>query len=90
MLHVLQYLQGVVHQLVALATVDVYHHTHTTSVVLVITLVESLAPLLTSCHIILINLYVCPISAAKVMQKAVMDNSILLFFYSINCTFDTL
>ena len=36
MLHVLQHLQGVVHQLVTLAAVDVHHHTHATSIVLVL------------------------------------------------------
>ena len=38
-LHVLQHLQGVVHQLVALAAVDVHHHAHTAGVVLILWLI---------------------------------------------------
>ena len=34
-LHILQHLQGVVHQLVTLAAVDVHYHTHATSIMLV-------------------------------------------------------
>ena len=41
MLHVFQHLQCIVHQFVALSAMDIYHHSHTTSVMLVVTLVES-------------------------------------------------
>ena len=40
-LHVLQHLQCVVHQLMALATMNVDHHAHTTSVMLVGLAVQS-------------------------------------------------
>ena len=38
-LHVLQHLQGLVHQLVALAAVDVHHHSHAAGVVLILWLI---------------------------------------------------
>ena len=55
MFHVLQYAQRLIHQFVALAAVDVYHHTDTARVVFVLLLVKSLTLVLkfTFCHIIL-------------------------------------
>ena len=58
MFHVLQHLQRIVHQLMALASVNIHHHTHTTSIVLITRLVESFLLLFEClkfaiCHIIL-------------------------------------
>ena len=39
-LHVLQHLQGIVYQLVALASVDIHHHAHAASVVFIFRLVK--------------------------------------------------
>jgi hypothetical protein len=38
-LHVLQYLQGLVYQFVTLAAVDVHHHAHAAGVVLILWLI---------------------------------------------------
>ena len=55
MLHVLQHSQGLVNQLVALASMYVDHHAHTTCIVLVVGPVESVVSRFkfTLCHIIL-------------------------------------
>ena len=50
-LHILQHLQCIVHQLMAFSTVDVHHHTHATSVVFIVWLIQSLK--FAFCHIIL-------------------------------------
>ena len=39
-LHILKYLQCIIHQFVALATMDVYHHAHAACVVLIFRLVK--------------------------------------------------
>ena len=42
-LHVLKHPQGVVHQIVAFVTVDVNHHAHTTSVMLILGTIQSIS-----------------------------------------------
>ena len=45
-LHVFQYFECIIHQLMAFTTVDIYHHTHTTCIMFVVRLVKSvLCPL---------------------------------------------
>ena len=57
MLHVFQHFQCIVHQFVTLSTMDIDNHTHTTSVMLVVALVESIFSY--SFHIILtVNLLI--------------------------------
>ena len=41
MLHILKHSEGTVHQVVTLSAMDIDHHTHTTSIMLVLTLVQS-------------------------------------------------
>ena len=41
-LHVLQYLQCIVHQFMALSAVDIHNHTYTTRVMLILALIQSL------------------------------------------------
>ena len=41
--HVLQHVQRLIHQFVALAAVYIYHHAHAARIVLVLALVESFA-----------------------------------------------
>ena len=49
--HVLKHLQCIVNQVMTFSAVDIYHHTHAASIMLVAALIESL--LITFCHIIL-------------------------------------
>ena len=39
-LHILQHLQGIVHQFVTLAPVDIHHHAHAASVVFIVWLIK--------------------------------------------------
>ncbi len=55
MLHVFQHFQGIVHQFVTLATIDVNHHTDTASVVLHIGSVQSFFHHIVICILILSN-----------------------------------
>ena len=71
MTHVLQYPQGIVHQLVALVAVDIYHHANATRIVFITALVQSLSWLVkfTFCHIILVLSYNQFLFGCKIMTK---------------------
>ena len=69
MLHVLQHLQRVVNQLMTFTSVDIYHHTHATSIMLIAWLVESHVIQLSSCHSFYIIMNTLSYCAAKVLQK---------------------
>ena len=67
-LHVFQHFKGIVHQLMAFTSVDVHHHSHTTSVVLIVRLVKPVMCLL------------CPLCALWLLKFA-MCHIILTFTY---------
>ena len=79
-LHVLQHAQRLVHQLVALAALDVHHHAHAARIVLVVGLVESVK--LSFCHIYpCFVFFLVMIFAAKVIQKVIKPNTFATYFY---------
>ena len=64
--HILQHSQRVVYQLVAFVSVNIHHHAYSTSIVLILTLIESFSVLvgIAFCHI---NPDLCIILVAKLL-----------------------
>ena len=54
MAHVLKHMQCIVHQFMALASMDVHNHSDTTGIVFVVSLIEPLGILITNSHIYLL------------------------------------
>ena len=67
MSHVLQYLERMVYQFVALISVDIYHHSHTTRIVFVFRLVKSLSCFLF--HIYIFLPFISSISQFSIMPQ---------------------
>ena len=78
-LHVLQYLECIVHQLMAFTAVDIYYHTHTTSIMLIAALVESLVVKFAICHIILTFTFTLFVFGCKVIALC-SNNRAFAFF----------
>ena len=65
--HILQYLQGIIYQFMALSAVNVYNHAHATCVVFIAVLIESL--LLSCFHIILTLIHHNVTNRAQIYSK---------------------
>ena len=98
MLHVFQHFKGIVHQLMTLTTVDIYHHTHTTSIVLVVRLIKPVlcpqCPLcalwllkFAMCHIILTFTYILFKNRCKGISFCNYSQMIANFSYVKICPF---
>ena len=97
-LHVFQHFKGIVHQLMAFTSVDVYHHSYTTSVVLIVRLVKPVMCLLcplcalwllkfAMCHIILTFTYILFKNRCKGISFCNYGQTIANFSYVKICPF---
>ena len=67
-LHVLQYTQRIVNQLVTLSSMYVHHHAYSTGIVLITALIKSTLFFNTRCHIILTFTFCFLVFGCKIIQ----------------------